>query len=160
MVDERSFRKLMGCFATGVTVVTAEDPKLGSVGITINSLTSVSLKPPLVLFCLEKKAHLYPVFSRSKMFAVNILAETQESVSRYFADYRHHKKPEKLWARPRKNCPILQSTLGWAVCRKVAAYKGGDHMIFLGEVMELGRHSGQPKPLLYFHSRYKKLQKR
>ncbi|MDX2027823.1 MAG: flavin reductase family protein [Alphaproteobacteria bacterium] len=157
MVDERSFRGLMSCFATGVTVMTAHDPKLGPVGITINSMTSVSLKPPLVLFCLEKKAHLYPVFARATHFAVNILADTQENVSRYFADYRHHKKPEKLWAKPKKNCPLLQGTLGWAVCRKVASYKGGDHTIFLGEVLELHRRSGQSKPLLYFHSRYKRI---
>src|ERR1039457_6912146 len=110
MPNSRSFRQLMGCFATGVTVVTAHDPELGPVGITINSLTSVSLKPPLVLFCLEKNAHIYAVFRKSKYFAVNILGEGQEEVSRHLADRKHHAKSTPLWDKPRQHCPILRDT--------------------------------------------------
>src|SRR5579862_3522914 len=143
MIESRSFRQLMGCFATGVTVVTAYGPKAEPVGITINSLTSVSLKPPLVLFCLEKNAQVYPAFKAAKHFAVNILSETQEDISRYFADFRHNKKPSLLWDKPQGNCPILRGALGWMVCEKTAAYKGGDHTIFLGEAIKLHKRSRQ-----------------
>jgi len=159
MPDSRSFRQLMGCFATGVTVVTTHDPALGPVGITINSLTSVSLEPPLVLFCLEKEAHLYSAFQKSSSFAVNILSEGQEEISRHFADRKHHRTSPVPWDRPRKKCPLLRDTLGWMICRKTNAYKGGDHTIFLGEVVELHKRGGQREPLLYVHGRYRQVKK-
>jgi len=159
MLDSRSYRQFMGCFATGITVVTAYGTDRQPVGITINSLTSVSLKPPLVLFCLEKSAHLYRMFKETDFFAVNILREEQENISRYFADYRHHHKPPQLWDKSRKNCPILRSTLGWMVCKKTKAYAGGDHTIFLGEGISLNKRSGKQEPLLYFHGRYRRIKK-
>ena len=149
----------MGCFATGVTVITAYGPNADPAGITINSLTSVSLKPPLVLFCLEKNAQVYPAFRAAKYFAVNILSEKQEDVSRYFADFRHHKKPTLLWDKPQLNCPILRGTLGWMVCEKTAGYKGGDHTIFVGEAVKLHKRGTQQEPLLYFHGRYRRIKK-
>jgi len=152
--DSRSFRQLMGCFATGVTVVTLNDPDLGRAGITINSVTSVSLSPPLILFCLDKKAHLYPAFRRAEFFAVNILSASQESVSRHFANYRLYPESKKMWDRAQQGCPLLHGTLGWVICRKTATYKGGDHDIFLGEVVKLSRRKGTHKPLLYVQSKY------
>lgn len=153
--NPRSFRRLMGCFATGVTVVTVRDKNLGDVGITINSFTSVSLKPPLILFCLEKDAQLYAALKRAKFFTVNILGAAQEDVSRHFADYRHNPKPKRMWDRPWRGHPVLRGTLGWMLCRKTNAYKGGDHTIFLGEVVALRQRGGKHDPLLYFHSRYR-----
>ncbi len=149
----------MGCFATGVTAVTLADSKLGNVGITINSLTSVSLDPPLVLFCLDRSAHLYPAFRRGKFFTVNILSAAQESVSRHFANYRLYPEPKKLWDRPQKGCPVLKGTLGWMVCKKTAIYRGGDHDIFLGEAVALHVRKGAQSPLLYVHGRYRKIAK-
>ena len=157
MPDINSFRQLMGCFATGVTVVTAEDAKHGPIGITINSITSVSLKPLLVLFCLEKKAHVYSPFKKAGHFAVNILTEKQEDISRYFADYRSNPKPKKIWDKPQHGCPILSDTFGWMVCKKIEAYKGGDHTIFLGKVVGLQTHDKAHKPLVYFNGRYRKI---
>lgn len=157
MPDSHSFRQLMGCFATGITVVTADDPKLGSVGITINSVTSVSLIPQLVLFCLEREAQLFSAFKKSHYFAINILGEDQETVSRYFADRHHNKKPAALWDKPHKNGPILRGTLGWMMCKKVATYKGGDHSVIMGEVVDLHRRTGHRDPLLYFHGRYRRI---
>jgi flavin reductase (DIM6/NTAB) family NADH-FMN oxidoreductase RutF len=158
-IDSQSFRQLMGCFATGVTAVTLTDPRLGNVGITINSLTSVSLAPPLVLFCLDKKAHLYPAFRRAGFFAVNILSADQEDVSRHFANYKLYPEPKNMWDRPQEGCPILKGTLGWMVCRKAAAYRGGDHDIFLGEAIALHVRKGKNNPLLYVHGRYRKIKK-
>lgn len=157
MVDSRQFRQMMGCFATGIAVVTTRDNQGGSVGLTINSLTSVSLDPLLVLFCIDKKAHIYPVFKATKLFAFNLLSEDQEGVSRYFADRHHNPKPKNLWDKPQDGCPVLRQTLGWVVCKKVAEYKGGDHQIILGEVTKLKKRTGHRDPLLYFHGRYRRI---
>jgi len=155
--DSRSFRRWFGTFATGVTVVTLKGSKGEAEGITINSLTSVSLEPPLLLFCLVRSARLYPAFRQSKHFAINILSEGQEYLSRYFADPRHHAAPENIWDRERKGCPTLKGTLGWMVCERTAIHHGGDHDILVGKPIAQHKRSGSMKPLLYFHSRYRKI---
>lgn len=147
----------MGCFATGIAVVTTYDGEGASVGLTINSLTSVSLDPPLVLFCIDKKAKLYPVLKSAKTFAFNFLSDSQEDVSRYFASHHHHPKPKNIWDKPKGDCPILRQTLGWIACKKFAVYKGGDHQIIVGEVTALHKRAGHRDPLLYFHGRYRHL---
>jgi flavin reductase (DIM6/NTAB) family NADH-FMN oxidoreductase RutF len=157
MIDSRAFRPIMGCFATGVTIVTARPGDGGPIGLTVNALTSLSLDPPLVLFCLERKAHVYPLFKKASSFAVNILGAGQEDISRYFADFRHHAKPKNLWARAEGGCPLLRGTLGWMVCRKVAIHRGGDHDIFVGEVVKLKKRAGDGEPLLYFRGRYRQI---
>ncbi|MDP9128082.1 MAG: flavin reductase family protein [Pseudomonadota bacterium] len=157
MPDSHSFRQLMGCFATGITVITTFNPAQEPVGITINSLTSVSLEPPLVLFCLEKRAHIFPIFEQAEYFAVNILAAQQEAVSRHFADSRQNETPAHQWDRPQREAPTLSDTLGWMICRKTAAYEGGDHIIFLGQVIDLNKNGTVTEPLVYLHGRYTKL---
>lgn len=156
--NSRAFRHLMGCFPTGIAVVTTEDATLGAIGLTINSLTSVSLTPPLVLFCLDKKAHVHPVFKRSKIFAFNFLAEDQQLVSQYFANYLRHPKPKNLWDKPQQDCPLLRGTLGWALCRKVKSVAGGDHTIFIGEVIDLKQRKTSKAPLVYCQGQYRTLQ--
>ena len=159
-IDSLDFRHVMGCFATGVAVVTARDGALGTVGLTINSLTSVSLEPPLVLFCLDRAAHLHKALRRAEHFAVNFLAAGQENVSRHFAS-RHHAEPKNMWAKPSKDAghevPLLRGTLGWVLCRSHAFHKGGDHTIIVGEVVDLHRQAGSAEPLLYFRGRYRDL---
>ena len=155
MLDSHSFRQMMGCFATGIAVATTSATDGAGVGLTVNSLTSVSLDPPLVLFCIDKKAQLYPVFKAATVFAFNFLGDGQEHISRHFADHHHHPKPKNMWERPQEGCPILRQTLGWVVCRKTAMYKGGDHDIILGEAVKLHKRSGHRDPLLYFHGRYR-----
>jgi flavin reductase (DIM6/NTAB) family NADH-FMN oxidoreductase RutF len=155
--DQRAFRSWFGGFATGVSVITTHDKEKNPIGITINSLTSVSLEPPLLLFCLVRDAHVYPSFKKSTHFAVNILADDQEYLSRYFADPRHHSVPKTIWDPKRKECPVLRHTLGWMICRRTAIHKGGDHDIFVGQATSFHRRTGQKPPLIYFHSRYRKL---
>jgi flavin reductase (DIM6/NTAB) family NADH-FMN oxidoreductase RutF len=161
-IDSAAFRQTMGCFTTGVAVVTAQDAALGAIGLTINSLTSVSLDPPLVLFCLDKSAVLHKPFRRAKHFALNLLSEGQEDVSRHFADRHHHAAPKNMWEKPKEEgawqgCPILRGTLGWVLCRPQAFHKGGDHTIFVGEVIDLHKRAGAKEPLVYFHGRYRDL---
>lgn len=154
--DTGSFRQTMGCFVTGIAVVTAMNDQRQPVGLTINSLTSVSLDPPLLLFCLDKKASLYPVFAKADRFAFNFLAQSQEDVSRYFSS-AHAAKPENLWDPQQQDCPILHGSLGWVLCRPFAAHPGGDHTIFVGEVVDFHKRSASEAPLVYFHGRYRTL---
>lgn len=155
--DSRSFRRWFGDFATGVTVVSARDRDGGPIGITINSVTSVSLDPPLVLFCLDRKAHIYKMLRNARQFAVNILSDKQENLSRHFSDYRHHPVSSPVWDKPQQDCPVLRNTLGWMICRRTAIYKAGDHDIIVGKTIALHRNSSDMKPLLYFRSRYRKV---
>ncbi|MDE2029779.1 MAG: flavin reductase family protein [Alphaproteobacteria bacterium] len=155
--DTLAFRQMMGSFATGVAVVTARNAELGAFGLTINSFTSVSLHPQLVLFCLDGDAFLYSHFRRAKSFAVNILAQGQEDISRHFASRHHHPKPKNMWDRPQKDCPILRGTLGWILCHPQAFHKAGDHTILVGKVVDFHKRAVAKEPLLYFHGRYRAL---
>jgi flavin reductase (DIM6/NTAB) family NADH-FMN oxidoreductase RutF len=157
MLDQRSFRQIMGCFATGVAVVTTGGATRTAAGLTVNSLTSVSLEPPLVLFCLDRAAHVYPLFKASGHFAFNFLAEGQEAVSRHFADRHHNAQPKNILDKPQQKCPILRHTLGWILCRKAKVIKAGDHDIFIGEVIKAHKRGGSHNPLLYFHGRYRSI---
>ena len=157
MLDARQFRQAMGCFATGIAVVTLLDAEGLPIGLTVNSLTSVSLDPPLVLFCVDKRAHMHPMLKKAKSFAFNFLGQEQEAVSRHFADRHHFGAPKNLWDKPQQGCPILRGTLGWILCEKANDYAGGDHTIMLGKVVGLRKRPGNRAPLLYFHGRYGKL---
>jgi flavin reductase (DIM6/NTAB) family NADH-FMN oxidoreductase RutF len=122
------------------------------------------LDPPLVLFCLDRSAFLHSAFRRAESFAINILAAGQENISRHFADRHHHAKPKNMWEPKRKKallpaCPLLRGTLGWIVCRPHAFYKGGDHTIIVGEVVDLHKRATTKEPLAYFHGRYRDLAK-
>jgi flavin reductase (DIM6/NTAB) family NADH-FMN oxidoreductase RutF len=156
-IDTAAFRRIMGCFTTGVAVVTALDAKLGAIGLTVNSLTSVSLDPPLMLVCLDKKAALHNAFRRADRFAFNILSAEQENISRHFADRQHNPAPETMWDKPQGACPILNGTLGWILCQPHTFHRGGDHTIFVGEVIDAHRREQDSPPLLYFHGRYRNI---
>jgi len=158
-IDSAVFRQMMGCFATGIAVVTARNAELGAFGLTINSLTSVSLDPPLLLFCLDKSAFLHKYFRSSKNFALNLLADGQENISRHFADRHHNARPKNMWDRSQQDCPILRGTLGWILCKPRHFYKGGDHTIFVVEVIDLHKRAPAKEPLTYFHGRYRTLAK-
>jgi len=155
MISSRTLRQTMGCFATGVTVVTTNTSQGEAVGITVNSVTSVSLAPPLISFCLDKKAQLFPVFQKSPTFAINILAEDQKDISQHFSHFRNHPLSKKIWGVSKAECPLLKNTLAWITCRKIATYKGGDHVILLGEVTQLYKRKSLLNPLLYFQSHYR-----
>ena len=139
-IEKDFFRQVMGQFATGVTVVTTET-KEGLSGLTVNSFTSVSLDPPLVLICVDLKSHTLPFLRASGFFAVNFLTSEQEALSRCFAttsaeryEYFCH-APYHIAAT---GSPILDGVLAFIDARIVAEYPGGDHAIFLGEVEAMG----------------------
>jgi len=159
LVDPREFRRVLGHFATGVTVVTT---RLGDDlhGITVNSFTSVSLHPPLVLICIDKSARAHDYLSKSGTFAVNILRRDQEHLSRFFADPSRPEGREGFRGIPFREAvtgsPILEGCLAFLDCRIVASYPGGDHTIFLGQVEDLGILQGGD-PLVFYRSQYRSL---
>lgn len=155
-LDPVLFRQVMARFATGITVVTTRAKNGMPVGVTINSFTSVSLRPPLVLFCIGTQAKSKKAFADASVFAVNILSDRQEELSRHFASQKASDWNDLSWAYGDHGCPVLAGTLGWLVCEKTDMRKAGDHHIILGKVTDLaiGKTS---KPLLYFGSKYRKL---
>lgn len=139
--DGKVLRSVFGRFATGVTVVAAgrETPR----GMTANSFTSVSIKPPLVLVCVNRHAAIHQAVLESGSFAVSMLSAHQEHIARYFADHSRPRGTAEFgpvnWSRgPGTGSPILDGALGWLDCGLAAAYDGGDHAIFLGSVLASG----------------------
>ncbi len=158
-IDEISFKESLGCFATGVSVITTLakiEKKDEYHGITINSLTSLSLSPPLILFSIAKDSQKYKHFIKAKNFTVNILSEKQLALSRYFA-YSHTDKFNNIdYIIGNNLCPILNGALAFIECTNYKRYNGGDHTIIIGKVTNLKKIS-EDKPLIYFRSQYKDL---
>lgn len=150
--DERTFRKAMGCFATGVTVVTTVDAGGAPVGVTVNSFTSVSLDPPLVLFCLDKRSSALTAFSRGR-FVINILREDQKEVSIAFASREGKNWSEIGWHKGTDDVPVLDHCLAHFDCSVQSVADGGDHAIIIGRVEHLDAQAGG-QPLLYYRGAY------
>ena len=153
-IDPLDFRKALGCFATGITVVTTVSRDAGMVGITANSFNSVSLDPPLVLFSLDRRAYSLPAFHSAGHFAINVLGGDQRGLAAIFAtpliekwDNVHY----ELWDT---GCPILTDTLANFECKTQHIYDGGDHLIFVGRVQKM-RFEPDGEPLLYFRGGYR-----
>lgn len=152
-IDPREYRATIGLFATGVTVITADDGKQVR-GMTANSLTSVSLDPLLLLVCVDRKARMAPVISAATHFAVNILRTDQEAIARHFAG-RLQPDLEILFTEL-AGTPVLHDSLAALVCRRDRILDGGDHVIVLGQVVAL-RRASEGEPLLYFAGSYRQL---
>ena len=148
-VDAAVLRRVCAHFATGVTVITAGEPG-HSAGTTVNSFTSVSLEPPLVLFCLHQRSRLRPVLARSGGFVVNFLACRQERLAWAFAGHGSANIEDVAHHRSTGGLPILSEALAFLACRLVTEYDGGDHKIMLGEVVELGAPGQDGDPLIFY----------
>lgn len=153
-IDTRDFRNALGGFATGITVVTTLDREGSPVGVTVNSFSSVSLDPPLVLFCLGRTAQSFPAFEAAPAFAINILADDQQELSGRFATRTLQDRWQGVaWERWETGCPILAGGLAALECDREAVYDGGDHVILVGRVRRLASRT-DGKPLLYFRGQY------
>lgn len=158
-VSERAFREALSNFATGVTVVTSPPlPGRPPVGVTISSFTSVSLEPPLILWCLDRSADTFPAFREAQAFGVSVLRAEQETLSIRFSASGDHAFDGIAHETGKTGAPLLQGVLARLECRKAAEYDGGDHVIFLGEVLEAQTWPGDP--LLHFRSAYRGLDSR
>src|SRR5947199_10182988 len=127
--DPSELRKVMGCFATGVTVITTCDQRGKPYGLTANAVTSLSLTPPLLLICVDRKSETFPHFFDSKIFVLNILADDQQDVSRRFATSGGDKFDGIPYRIGRLGSPILEATLGHVECRIIETHEAGDHVI-------------------------------
>lgn len=138
MITEEQFRKTLGLFPTGVTVITASQKGGPDIGITISSLTSLSLSPPQILFCLSKHSKTMPVFKASPYFAINILSESQSHLSDGFAKHVPLEWENiNTYRHTATNCLLLSDTLGYIICERSTVYDGGDHEIIIGKVVDL-----------------------
>lgn len=155
-VDDARFRELLGHFATGVTVVTAIAPGGHPVGMTVNSIASVSLHPPLVLMCIDREAEAHEIILSAREFVVNVLADGQEALSRRFADKHDDRFGGIGYHTSPRGLIVLDGVLAHLECRHYADYPGGDHTIILGEVAGGGTNSG--RPLLFYRGGYTELE--
>jgi flavin reductase (DIM6/NTAB) family NADH-FMN oxidoreductase RutF len=151
--DRRAFRNALGCFATGVTVVTTVTDAGEPVGLTANSFSSVSLDPPLVLFCLDRASHNLDAFRAAGRFAVNVLGEDQRDLSVRFSTTIGDRWDGVVWERWETGAPVLNGCLAALDCETEAIHEGGDHVIIVGRVQRLAATT-DGKPLLYFRGNY------
>ena len=149
------FRRAMGRFATGVTVITTcfVDELHG---MTANAVTSLSLDPMLILVCIDKKADSHDILARAGVFAVNILAEGQSDISARFAKKEFdgaHGLDGVPHTFAESGAPILEGAIAYIDCRTITEHHGGDHTIFIGEVLDAGEMNGD-RPLLFYGGGY------
>ena len=149
-VDAKDFRKALGRFATGVTIVTTRGPGGVPVGVTANSFNSVSLEPPMVLWSLARSSKSMEAFALADRFAVHVLSASQKELSNRFAS-RGADKFAGIEV-PADQLPLLEGCAALFVCKTVYRYEGGDHVIFVGEVVDFT--VGEGAPLLFHAGRY------
>jgi flavin reductase (DIM6/NTAB) family NADH-FMN oxidoreductase RutF len=148
---------VLGRFASGVTVVTARDADGVDHGMTASAFCSLSLEPPLVLVCVEKTADMHPVLEEAEIFGVNVLSASQEPVSRRFAEKIGNRFDGIGYARGLTGVVILDDVHAFLECRKTTTCPGGDHTIFIGEVLHAVASDG--RPLLYYRGGYTELER-
>jgi len=154
--DPRTLRDALGCFATGVTVVTCLNAHGEPAGITVNSFTSVSLDPPLLLVCLHKQAASAAALIEASHFAINVLQTGQQPASITFSTRVEDRFGTMPWSCGEAGAPILKDSLGVFECERFAVYDGGDHHILVGQVIKASFDTSLD-PLLYFRGRYRRL---
>lgn len=155
MVAPDDFRRVLGHFATGVTILTTTDAEERPTGLTVSAFCSVSLDPPQILVCVDHKSQSYPALRDGSCFAVNILSTDHESVSRRFATTRLDKFDGVPWSRGTLGAPLIDGALAQLECRTVSRHVEGDHTILVGRVEEARNADGEP--LLYFRGKYGRL---
>lgn len=154
--DARTFRDALGCFATGVTVVTAMCPDGSPIGLTANSFTSVSLDPPMLLVCIANTAGSAPYLRDAERFAVNVLQIGQQPTSNRFAGKGEERFGVTPWEVGEYGTPVLTGSLSSFECSRDAVHDGGDHFILVGRVLK-AIFEPRRDPLLYFRGKYRKL---
>lgn len=160
-VEPAAYRAAIGRFATGIAIATTSADGVAH-AMTVNSLTSVSLDPPLVLICAEKIARFHDAVLASGTWAVSILGEEAEQVSRWFARRGRSLDGQlsQVGYAPGavSGAPVLHDAIGVLECRTRAVYDGGDHSIVLGDVLAVSAPAGAARPLLHYEGSYRRLE--
>lgn len=154
--DFTEFRQTLGCFTTGICIVTCRTADNSLHGVTVNSFASVSLDPPLVLFSLDQTASTFEPFMAVEHFAINVLSKEQLELSRVFAERAADRWNGVQYETWDTGAPILPCSLATLECKAEARHQGGDHIIMVGRVLRLARRLNG-NPLLYFRGRYQAL---
>jgi flavin reductase (DIM6/NTAB) family NADH-FMN oxidoreductase RutF len=158
-LNSLEFRKAMGCFATGVTIITVDLE--GEVhGMTANAFASVSLDPMLVLVCVDHATRTHAHLHTKKRFGINVLCQDQRAISEYYAraerDYEHAEaEAGARFDRTQHGTPVLHGALAYLECKLRSAEVAGDHTIFISEVEDVVVREGEP--LLFFRGKYRKV---
>ena len=155
VITPDDFRHVLAHFASGVTIVTTYDSERRPTGLTASAFCSVSLDPPLVLICVDHKSQSFPHLRESGRFAINILHQEHEQLSRRFASSRLDKFDGVPYTVGELGVPRIEGALACLECRTVSAHVEGDHTIFVGRVESIGVGDGDP--LLYYRGRYQRL---
>lgn len=155
-IDPQALRRALGNFATGVAVVTTLDAHQRPVGLTVNSFTSVSLSPPLVLFCLARQSSNLAAFEQAGAFAINVLHSGQGELSRRFASPVPDRFAGVDWRPGESGAPLISDAAATFECDHHDTLERGDHMIFLGRVRQF-QHAQADEPLLYFQGRFRQV---
>jgi flavin reductase (DIM6/NTAB) family NADH-FMN oxidoreductase RutF len=153
--DDKQFRSVLGHFATGVTIITAMDHG-EPVGMAANSFTSLSLDPPLILFCVGHTSSTWPRIEAAGTFAVNILGEEHEELSNLFAKKGADRFAATPWRVGVSGAPVLEEAIAYLDCNFEAEYPGGDHKIIVGRVLDLDMREGA-RPLLFYRGGYQRM---
>jgi flavin reductase (DIM6/NTAB) family NADH-FMN oxidoreductase RutF len=155
VISPDDFRRVLSHFASGVTIVTTCDGEQRPTGLTASAFCSVSLDPPLILICVDHKSQSFPHLRESGRFAINILHQGHEQLSRRFASTRLDKFDGVAFTMGTVGVPLIDAALAYLECRTVSAHVEGDHTIFVGRVEAVG--VGEGEPLLYYGGRYHRL---
>ncbi|MCB9586680.1 MAG: flavin reductase family protein [Polyangiaceae bacterium] len=155
-IDAEAFKAVMASFAASVTVITTIDAEGRPHALTATAFSSLSKHPPLCLVCVDQRARAHAVIRRERRFAVNILQHSQSEISAHFATSVDDKFDGIEWTPGEATgCPLLPEALAWMECRLFAEHPGGDHDIFIGELLQSGVRPGAP--LVYFRGKYAEL---
>jgi flavin reductase (DIM6/NTAB) family NADH-FMN oxidoreductase RutF len=152
IVDPRLMRDVLGHFASGITVVTAQGPD-GPIGFTCQSFTSLSLEPPLVSFAPARTSTTWPRLRDIGRFCVNVLADDQDGLSGQFARSGTDKFAGVGWTPSANGSPVLEGVVAWIDCELYAEHDGGDHTIVVGRVLDLGA-TAERTPLVFHRGAY------
>ena len=155
-MDSNLFRRACAQFATGIAIASAADSEGRPHGMTINSFTSVSMDPPLVLICIDGTSNLLPVFEHCGHYGLSFLGHHQQALSTRFAQRGQDRFDGVAWLTGSAGVPLIPDALAHLECRLTTTLVAGDHAILIAEVVSADIHSG--KPLLYYQSSYRKLE--
>jgi 3-hydroxy-9,10-secoandrosta-1,3,5(10)-triene-9,17-dione monooxygenase reductase component len=157
-----TFRRVMGHFVTGITVVTALDDDRPQ-GITVNALTSVSLEPPLVVVALDRRRFITPTVRATGRYAVNVLSEDQQALSDCFAGAPVTPDRDAFcgatWTPGPTGLPLIEGAIATLECTVTESFAAGDHILFVARVDSLGNAEPHPMPLLYYRRQYLRIQR-
>jgi flavin reductase (DIM6/NTAB) family NADH-FMN oxidoreductase RutF len=155
--DPARFRSILGRFASGVTVVTTRDESGRDHGMTVSAFCSLSLEPPLVLACVDRTTEMHAILSDASTFAANILSEEQEALSRRFSEKMDDRFDGVGFRRGVTGAALLDDVSATLECNLVDRHEGGDHTIYVGEVIAGDPH--EPRPLVYYRGGYTALER-